>query len=279
MSMNIEQSTYWNGPAGLRWVEHQAALDRALKPFGQAALERAAVQPGERILDVGCGCGDSVVALSAKAGSSGHVIGVDLSAPMLALARQRLEARDNVELIEADASSLPNRDDLDLVFSRFGVMFFDDPVGAFSQLRAALHRGGRLVFVCWRGLTDNPWTQLPTDVVREVWPEAPPPITSNIGPGPLSLADSAEISRVLSAAGYSSLAIERFDSPVVLSTGGLDEAVDFAMNAGPATRMLADAAPAIRDAARQRLAAVLAPHRSDVGYTLAGSCWVVSANA
>src|SRR5690349_6280035 len=146
---NREQTEYWNGAAAARWVEHQVALDRALSPFGDAALERLAPCPGDHVVDVGCGSGATLLDLSPRVGSTGT-------------------------LLEADAAEHAFAPSFHALFSRFGVMFFADPLRAFQNLKRALVPGGRLVFACWQGLADNPWCAVPLAAAREALGELPP---------------------------------------------------------------------------------------------------------
>ncbi|HEY2733325.1 MAG TPA: class I SAM-dependent methyltransferase, partial [Polyangiales bacterium] len=239
--MNEEQIAHWNGVTALRWTERQRVLDRALQVFGQTALARADPRAGERVLDVGCGCGDSTLALAERVGDRGSVIGVDVSAPMLARARVRATGRTSIQLLEADASraSLPR--ELDLIFSRFGVMFFEDAIAAFAHLRSALRANGRLAFVCWRAFEENPWMHIPVRAVERTLPNVKR--QNDDGPGPFAFADAAKLEQRLTAAGFSSIAIERFDADVILSEDSLSDAVAFVLNAGPASRLLSDATP------------------------------------
>jgi SAM-dependent methyltransferase len=274
--MNEEQIKYWNGPSGRRWTDHQEALDSTLREFGAAVLKRAAARPGERVLDVGCGCGDSVLALSDQVGPSGSVTGVDVSAMMLARAHERSAARSNVRLIEHDAATFESPGAFDLIFSRFGVMFFEDPQAAFTQLRTTLRPGGRMVFVCWRNYADNPWVSEPADAVRALVPD-PPPMPAPGAPGPFAFAEPARLEALLRGAGFDELSLERFDATVALSSGDVDEAVRFVTSAGPAAMLLLGADEATVQKARDALAAKLAPHRTERGLALAASAWLVTA--
>jgi SAM-dependent methyltransferase len=273
--MNDEQIAYWNGLAGQRWTEQQDVLDRALAAYGRAILERAVVRPGEHVLDIGSGCGATSLALSDAVGLTGNVLGVDISARMLARARERAEGRPNLIFLEGDASSLEFSRKFELLFSRFGVMFFEDPVAAFGHLRNAAVRGGRLAFVCWRAYEDNPWASLPVDAVRHLVPDVTLPTGDS--PGPYAFADPAKVQRILSSAGFGDIAIDRFDADVVLGEGELDEAVEFAVRGGPAARLLAAASPDVQARARDAVRRVLEPLRTATGFALPGSGWLVTA--
>jgi ubiquinone/menaquinone biosynthesis C-methylase UbiE len=273
--MNEEQVAYWNGPAGDRWTQQQLVLDRALAAYGRAVLERAAAKPGEHVLDIGCGCGDSSLALSEQVGDSGSVLGVDVSAPMLARARERAQMRMNLTFLHGDASAMAFPRKFNLLFSRFGVMFFEDPIAAFKHLHAAAQSGGRLAFVCWRPFEENPWAALPVQAVRSVVPEVEP--FKQDAPGPYAFADSAKVERILTSAGFTNVAIDRYDADVVLAGDDLEAAAQFAVSAGPAARILATVSPDLQARAKEAVRRVLESKRTPTGFALPGSGWLVTA--
>ena len=199
---NLEQIEFWNGAPGQRWVAYQESLDRVWRPVGDAAIERAAVLPGERLIDVGCGCGATALELATKVGLSGSVVGIDVSAPMLARARERARTLGvaNVEFVQADASTHAFAGSANLVFSRAGVMFFGDPVAAFANLRRALRPGGRLVFVCFREREVNSWWTVPLAAAATVVAAEQP--TPAHEPGPFSLSDETRLRAVLDHSGF-----------------------------------------------------------------------------
>jgi SAM-dependent methyltransferase len=269
---------YWNGPAAERWLREQAGLDRMLSPFGEAALDAAAVQPGEAALDVGCGCGQTLLRLAELVGPRGRVVGVDPSAPMLARARERCAACSCVSLVEGDAASAPFASgSFDALFSRFGVMFFPDPRGAFRHLFGALRHQGRLAFVCWRPLAENQWARIPFDAVAEVLgrPEPPPPDA----PGPFSFADPARVRSILAGAGFQDIAVRGFEAMGVFGqTGSLDEAVREVAMRGPVGRLLADRDEASVARGTAAIRAALQAHVTVEGQVhLLGAVWVVTA--
>src|SRR6266481_138118 len=149
-SANADQIKFWNGPGGEKWATYQTDMDRNLNDVTAAIMPFAAPELDERVLDIGCGAGQTSYLLAAAVGAHGHVTGVDISAPLLGVARARMGAAKNMAFIDADAAFHPFTGEYDLVFSRFGVMFFDDPRAAFANIRKGLKPGGRLAFVCWR---------------------------------------------------------------------------------------------------------------------------------
>ncbi|UZE06617.1 class I SAM-dependent methyltransferase [Pseudomonas corrugata] len=203
---NAYQVADWNGQSGEYWAANQARLDAMFAVFGQAAIEAAAPATGERVLDVGCGAGASSLALAARVGAGGHVLGVDISEPLIGRARAFAPKDTPVLFRVADASSteLPEGA-FDILFSRFGVMFFDDPTGAFAHMRRALRPGGRVAFVCWRGVAENDWLRLPMGAIKDIVPLPAPPGPE--APGPFSFGDRGRVTRILTAAGFTDIAI------------------------------------------------------------------------
>jgi SAM-dependent methyltransferase len=264
----------WSGDAAQRWLDHEPALEQALAPFGNAAITRAGPNPGERILDVGCGTGGTTVALADAVGPRGHVLGVDISAPLLLRARERAAGRRRIQFLQADAQTAAFAPDRDLVFSRFGTMFFSDPAAAFRNLASALKPGGCFTFVCWRQFHDNPWQQLAFDVLCEVMPGVASPTTA--GPGPYSLADDLVVRQLMSAAGLTDITFQRIDRQVRLGSE-LATAVDFAMNTGPTGRALEAADPRTRAQVANHLSVALARWLGADGVQLKASAWLVNA--
>src|ERR1700722_16496325 len=200
-ALNEDQHTRWNGIEGEYWTANQDRLDRTLAPVVGPLLEFAAPRRGSTVIDVGCGCGATTVEIARAVGPSGRIVGIDVSSRMLALAAERLSKFSNTTCLLGDAAELPLRDlDADLIVSRFGVMFFGDPVGAFGILRAGLAAGGRLRFACWCPIDENPWLQIPLPAVYEHAPRLPKPDPEE--PGPFSFGDTERVTRILTAAGY-----------------------------------------------------------------------------
>ncbi len=277
MTDNREQLEYWNGAGGARWVTHQVALDRMVGPFGEAAMRRLELRPGEHVLDVGCGCGDTMLALAQAVGAHGSVTGIDLSAPMVELARKR---NPGATVIAADAVEHGFDRTFDAMFSRFGVMFFADPVAAFRRLHGLLTRSpiGRVAFACWRSESENTWASVPFAAVRSVLPDAQLGVQDrSTGPGPFAFADRELVARMLIDAGFSEIAIERFDTEVEVSRTGLQDAVRFALTAGPAARLLAQASAIDKQRAAVAVGEALAGHLVGQRVALRGAAWTVLA--
>lgn len=277
---NDEQTRYWNQEAGPKWVELQEVLDHQIRPLGEAALDAAAPQPGERGLDVGCGCGDTSLALARRLGDAGRALGVDLSGPMLARARERaVEAGlGNLEFLQADAQTHAFEPaSFDLAVSRFGVMFFADPAAAFANLARALRPGGRLAFVCWQPLARNPWMAVPALAAAGELPEPPPPPDPH-APGPFAFGDPERVRGLLAAGGLDDVGVEALEGSLVVGHGlGFDAVVDFALRMGPTGRWLADASDALRERVRAAVDRALRPYAGDTGVRMAYAAWRVTA--
>ncbi len=274
-----DEAAAWNGAAGERWVREQAWFDAILRPFGDAAMDAARVAKGDAVIDVGCGCGDTSLALADRVGATGRVVGLDVSGPMLARARERAEGRSNVTFVHGDAARepLPERA-FDVLFSRFGVMFFADPVAAFAHLRARLRPGARLAFACWRELGANPWAGVPFEAaVAVIGRPAPEPPGS---PGPFSLSAAGRAAGVLEGAGFVDVAVRVLDCTVTFGGPDVPDAVIGVTRFGPLARMLADRDRADIDRARAAVAGALSSYTDECGAVrLPASAWIVSASA
>jgi SAM-dependent methyltransferase len=276
---NDAQIEFWNGARGDAWVKEQELRDRELSFFGDAALRTAAPLPGERVLDVGCGCGASTLELAAKVTPSGDVLGVDVSKQMLARAKERASRLPNVRFELADAATCRFDGRANLVFSRFGVMFFDDPRAAFANLRTALLPTGRLAFVCWRSLPENPWMNVAYEAVRPLVPASVTTPSAN-APGPLAFADPARVKAILEGAGFHRASLEPIDHPMSLGESqGLEAAAREAITLGPVSRILADASDELRERAVAVVRKALEPYQRGNVVELRGAAWVVSASA
>ena len=278
--VNADQIRYWNEVAGPKWVTLQHVIDGQIRPLGELAMDRAGIVPGERVIDVGCGCGLTTVAIGRRVGSEGEVLGLDVSRTMLESARRHADAKgmDNVRFEAADAQTFePDPGGFDLLFSRFGVMFFDDPAAAFRNLRAALRPGGRLAFVCWQALPKNPWMLLAMTAAAAHLKPTPPPADA---PGPFSFADPDRVRGILESAGFTDVALEsHLRTLTVGGEGPLEAAVDFLLQMGPTGAALREANdPALLERVQSSVIEMLRPYWSeDGGLRLGSASWIVTA--
>jgi len=274
---NADQIAYWNGAAGLRWLDRQQTQDALLAPIGEILLDRADPRVGEVVLDIGCGCGATSIALAQRVAPTGHVLGIDVSSPMLERARQRRPQALPLEFALGDATVYAfAAGRADLLCSRFGVMFFADPARSFANMRGGLRRGARLAFACWRQPRENPWLMLP---LQEAYRHVPRlPEVGPEDPGPFSFADERRVRGILEQAGLGAVEFEPVDLSIDLANGlGLDAAVDTALGIGPASRALDGQPPALRAAAAESIRAALASRQVGDSVPLPGALWIVSA--
>lgn len=277
---NTEMAKFWNGEGGQKWVGREDRLESSLQPFGQCAIDALMISGDEQGLDIGFGCGETTIQLAADVRPGGHVHGLDISSTMVEAAqnRARRSSVNNIsfECADAQTSALP-ADHYDFVFSRFGVMFFDDPVAAFTNIFRSLKPGGRMVFMCWAERDENAWVRLPLAVVENyiAVPALPPPGT----PGPFSLSDRARVKGILSEAGFSKVAVEPFHTPFVLGVD-VEEAVSYLMELSPTggAIRLADPDEDVRARVADELATLLESHNSESGITMDASGLLVTAH-
>jgi SAM-dependent methyltransferase len=281
MGTNSEQIDYWNEQAGPKWVRLQELLDLQLADLGLFVIERAAPVPGERVLDIGCGCGGSSLELAARVAPKGSVLGVDISEPMLARAQQRArhDAVENLRFERGDAQVTRfEAGSFDLLHSRFGIMFFEDPPAAFANMRQALAPGGRLTFVCWQPLSENPWMRIP---MAAALPHIElPPIPAPDAPGPFAFGDDSRVWQILDKAGFRDIEIESHERS--LSVGGtksLEHSVDFILEMGPTAAAVRAAEPELRERLRATVIEAVAPYHGEAGLSMESRSWIVSAQA
>jgi SAM-dependent methyltransferase len=284
---NAQQIAYWNGGGGASWAAAGARMDRELERLGALAMDALAPAVGSSVLDVGCGAGTTTLELAGRVGPSGRVVGLDVSATLLAVARRRAvsRGRGNVRFVRADAQDVALRVSFDAVFSRFGVMFFADPVAAFASLRVVASPGGRLGFVCWQSRADNPWfsaASMALDGMAEV--ELPPP-ADPAGPGPFAFADPGRVEAILRGAGWRDAGVRPETDELVLDEAALAQRIAFAVEQGPGAAALAAAGgsvraqAALRAQAAQRVRAALLAFQRDGAVRFRRAVWVVTARA
>ena len=278
---NAEQIEYWNERGGPQWVQLQERLDAQIGPLGLVALEQAAAQPGESVLDVGCGCGHTALALAEQVGPRGSVTGVDISRPMLGRARERQQEQQlqNLTFLPADAQTHRFEPaSVDLTFSRFGVMFFEDAAQAFGNLRTALRPGGRLCFLCWQELAKNDWVRVPLQAAAQHVPLPPRPEPG--APGPFSLADPARVRDILDAAGFRTVRCQSHETDMsVGGATGVDGAVAFLLTIGPVASLLRESDADTRSRVAESIRAALLPYADGNRVSLSSATWVVQADA
>ncbi|HEY1961539.1 MAG TPA: methyltransferase domain-containing protein [Rhizomicrobium sp.] len=272
---NAQQIEYWNGPAGERWAKAQDQIDHHLGLITEVLMAFNAPKPGEHVLDIGCGGGTTALLLRERIGPEGAVTGIDISAPNLAVARARCHAgMADVSFVEADAATYDFQPVFDLAFSRFGVMFFDEPAAAFANIRKALVRDGRLSFVCWRTFKENEWAFAPYQAALELLPPQEP--MQPHAPGPFAFADDERLKSILTRAGFRDIEIKPHDTTVNLGATAVD-AVTEALTIGPLARAASELDERARDQIRERIEPIFREYETAYGITPPAAVWLVSA--
>lgn len=271
---------FWNEVLVPKFVRYRHVLVGGLGKHSAAIFPRLEVNPGERVMDAGAGFGDTAIMLARQVGPAGHVDAIDCCDAFLEYGRKDAAAAGlaNVSFIEADVQFQPFRPEYDLVFSRFGTMFFENPVAAMKNLRRALKPGGRFTMIVWRRIEDNPWLGAAKAIALSHLPQ-PGADARTCGPGPFSMADRELVTAQMTAAGFTGIAFERVDAPVRMGDS-IEDAIGFQLALGPAgevVREAGDKAAAKRDALVADLTRLLAPHAGPDGVFMDSSSWVVSA--
>ena len=276
---NADQIAFWNGTAGQHWTDRQPMQDVLLAPVSQILIDRARAKAGERILDVGCGCGATTIAFAERVAPSGFVFGIDISVPMLSRARQLAPAGLPIDFALADATVYPfDPSSFDLLASRFGVMFFAEPAVSFANLHRALMPSGRLAFACWREPRENSWMMTPLQAVYKHVPKLPQLGAED--PGPFAFAAEERVHRILGAAGFKQIAMEACNLTLDLAIGrGLEAAVETALEIGPSSRALQGHPQDVHAAAKSSIRETLAPFVRGQAVPLPASVWIVTAQA
>jgi SAM-dependent methyltransferase len=257
------------------WAEVREPLERQLAPLGRRALAALAPRPGERILDIGCGGGETTRDLAKAVAPDGAVVGIDLSAAVLAFARRAAKDYACVRFVQADAEAYPFEPaSFDAAFSRFGVMFFADPVAAFINIRRSLRPDGRLAFVCWRALEENQLDALPLTAASAHLP--PLPAHDPEAPGPFAFADASRLRRILQTAGFDEIEIIAHDEQV--GSGNLDTMLTVCSRVGALGKILREN-PELRAAVLPAVRSALAAYDGPDGVSLNAATWVVTAQA
>jgi SAM-dependent methyltransferase len=272
---NTEQLAAWNGEEGDHWSAHEERYDAAARGYSGFLADLAAVERGEQVLDVGCGCGASTRD-AARAAVGGAAVGIDLSSQMLAVARRRAveQGLDNVSFVHGDAQvhEFPAAT-FDVVMSRFGVMFFADPVAAFTNLADATRPGGRVALIVWQELARNEWiTAIRGALAQGRELPTPPPGA----PGAFAFADPDRVRAILTDAGFADVDVAALEASFWLGAD-VDDAYEFIGEVGVVRGLLEDLSPAAEDAAREELRATLAAHAGPDGVRFGSRGWGVRA--
>lgn len=276
---NAPQIEYWNGAAGDRWARLADTQDLMIGELGMAAMDACAIDAGQSVLDIGCGSGSTTLEIARRVGPGGRVLGIDISTPMLevAEARRRDAGLDTIAFENRDAATYAFEPAaFDRLFSRFGVMFFIDPVAAFANMRIAARMGARLAFVCWKARTQNQWMDFPFSIaLRHVPAPAPPPPGE---PGPTAFADPDRVRGILGDSGFGDIAIDPIEVPIILGPD-TEIAVERLVELGPTGRLLRDASDDTKAAIAGDLRAEISQFQNDAGVSMEGSAWIVTATA
>ncbi len=278
---NQAQQQYWNEPGGTTWTAWQQRMDTQLAPFGDAAIEAANPQTGERVLDVGCGCGHTTLQIADLVGASGKSIGLDISQPMLARGVERAAASeaDNATFVLADAQVAATQDiggAVDAIVSRFGVMFFADPTAAFTNIGTLLQPDGRMAFVCWQTPKTNSWMSGLGRELASLFPDQPP--MDPTAPGPFAFADPERVCSILTASGWGDVdATPCVRTMQLFGTSDFDTAVEGSIRLGGAGRLLIGASDDLVAQARTIAEGVMREMWTEEGALVNGSTWLVTA--
>jgi SAM-dependent methyltransferase len=278
---NAEQVEYWNGEAGERWAQQDEMMAKLLQPIAVDLLDHADLAGCSSAIDVGCGGGSQSLLLAQRLGPGARVLGVDISGPLLRVARERAEAASEdtaaLKFVQADAASHAfDPGAHDLLFSRFGVMFFDDPLAAFSNLRAALNDRGRLAFVCWQSLQDNPWVWLSVQAALRFVP--PPDPMDPEAPGPFAFANPARLEGILREAGFDNVAITHHEVTMRWAAADtLEGNVAGMIQIGPVSSLLTDQGDDVRRQVEEAVIDLMREFYDGKALNLPGATWLVTA--
>lgn len=275
-----EYVDFWNEILVPKFIRFKHVLVDGLTHHSAQVFPGLEVREGDRVVDVGCGFGDTAVQLAERVGPSGYVLGLDCCEKFLAYGREDAQAKGmrHIEFVDADVQTYPFRGDFDFCFSRFGTQFFENPVAALRNMRTSLKPGGIMTMIVWRIIEDNPWLGVPKDIVLKYLPP-PGDDARSCGPGPFSMADPEVVSKQLEIAGYEGIEFQRIDAPLQVGNNP-DDAVEFQIALGPAGevyREAGDAAEQRRDEIVAALKAELARYETPEGIVMDSSSWKVSA--
>lgn len=274
--IDAEMLAFWNGRGGDTWVARQEHTDITLMPVTDALLSFAAPRVGERVVDIGCGCGAPTLEFARAVGPSGRVTGFDISEPMLAEGerRARVASIANIYWRQADPATAV-LDEYDLLSSAFGVMFFGDRVAAFTNMRRSAGPHARMALVCWRTLAENPWMAVPMTTAAQYLPPRPKPIPN--APGMFAFADPEHVTEVLTSAGWARPSFEKLDMDLDIAAGrGLQEAVIQSTQIGAVNSWLRNQPAEVISAVVASVRKALTPYKNGASVRLPGAMWLIS---
>jgi len=284
MTLTAEPQTefvaFWNDTLAAKFERYRDILMNGLSHHSKVWLDEVQIAPGAKIVDVGCGWGDTARALAHKTGPQGHVLGLDCVEQFLQRARAdaRAEGLENIRFVAADVQSYPFDGSFDLCFSRFGMMFFENPVAAMRNILRALKPGGELVFIVWRSKAENVWAIVPETVVKSFLP-TPGEDARTCGPGPFSMSEPDVVRKQLEIAGFDDIRFSATDGPVTAGDS-LCNAIDFQLAIGPAGEIFREAGALAEDRRAEIEAALhdaLAPYQQGESIVLPSASWRISA--
>jgi SAM-dependent methyltransferase len=278
---NAEATEAWSGPLFEIFLKYRDLTTGGLGAHGEVAMRANPPRPGERVLDIGCGFGDTTLRLAELVGTEGSALGIDVSEPFIDTARKEAEeaGADNVSYLLADVQTLELPQEFDYAYSRMGIMFFANPVAALRNIRAALVPGGRFAAVVWRRKLDNEWVNRAEQIVEEYLEHPEETDEPTCGPGPFSMANADTVSEQLKIAGFEEIALRRCDLPMKVGKD-LDQAVEFGMALGPAgeiLRLWGDRVDEIRPEIAAKVRAAIADFEQPDGVYAPASTWIITA--
>ena len=271
---------FWNEVLVPKFTRYRHVLVDGLTHHSEQIFPTLKVQPGDQVVDVGCGFGDTAIEFAKRVGTSGSVVGIDCCEAFLNAGREDAagEGLSNVTFIEADVQTYPFQGEYDFCFSRFGTQFFENPVAGLRNMRKSLKPGGTMTMVVWRTIDDNPWLGMPKQVVMRF---LPPPGDSarTCGPGPFSMANQEMVTKQLEISGYEDINFERVDADLMIGHS-VDDAIGFQLALGPAGEVYREAGEAAErrhDEIVSALSRELSPYVTDEGVMMKSSSWKISA--